>query len=387
MKSFDRRHLVAALLLLLLGGAGGAAVRARLLRVPAVEAGVHEAVFKRTLSGRAATLWDRLVAALSSRSASFPFERLVRLLEGYRSNPAAAAFLEEFRREPELQEYWRQYRHAPDVMDAAALSRKLSDSARFIELLNRHGEDPGFLAVAEALARDLERDVPESVPGQGPVRASRSPGPEAASGGSGGVAPSRAPSEPATQSPPPGRVEARVPQRMGDDRSETPGRRPGREAHQVGKLATLRLAGPSQDLTPWASLCYRDNPSISREECASINRYLGEDPLWSACHKAGLLDKCASLCDDKPELGCGEQSRALRSCRSRWPAQVCADACSARPDCHVPEPSQQGGGEGEGGGNGGQNQDNGPRCPGPNCDRCPGGDREGEPLVDSSGCG
>lgn len=370
--------------LALLGVGAGAAVRFWAASRSGETAGgpSSASAFRPAVSPETAALWERLMRSLGQAgSGRFTIAGLVKLLRGHAADPAAAAFADEFRREPELAAIWSEYENSKDSLNAAWLLSRLSNSPRFIELFQRHSSNPDFRLVSESVERELsaeargERNAP--LEGRGPIAAAgarRGAGP-------GLVLASLAPSAPpAKANAPPGAPdapraaepgEARPPRAdwLPEDSKEITETRTGDEAHRVKKLSRLKAAGPSQDLNPWASLCYHEDPAISRAECAAINDRLGEDALWMACHKAGLLGKCVSLCQGKPELSCGPQATSLQRCLASHSAETCADACTKTPDCRVaPAFSESPANPSEGIDRDGE--DGRWRCPGGNCDKC-----------------
>lgn len=339
-KSRDvKKSLALALLMLLMGAAGGVLIRARLGGGGGgPEPGAAgSSIFGAALSGQAAALFSKLLSAFSVQgSGRFTFQRLLRLLAKYRQDPLARAFAVEFGKDPQLRGIWAEYMRSRDKLDPPWLLNRLSQNKSFVALLNRYAQDPRFASLVESLARgasegaiqggmaqvlrdkDLARDFEnlEAAYGAG-----------GAAGGAGAA----------------GRGSARVGAPGaggGSGEGSTTGARPAAEGrtgeHETLKLASLKAAGPSQVLNPWASLCYKNDSSITRAECSAINEHLGEEALWTACHKAGLLEKCVRLCRTNMELGCASQADQLQACRERHSAAKCAEACS-RGDCVVRE--------------------------------------------------
>lgn len=340
--STERRKGLALVAFLALAGAGGGAgLRFWLAGLGAgvAPAGSSPEAFASGLSGRATSIWTRLLSSLGLQGARpLTVERLVELLQRRRGSPVARAFAADVLRDPALRNIWDEYRRSGDGLGTPWLVKRFSDSRRFNDLLNRYADDPEFAGLADSLARDISGEtVQGGVAGvTGGRGVSAATGGEASAWGPGGGRAGVSASSRARLS------------RQAEGEGAGPGRAAGRGEgsgaggegeHRVLKLVKLQAAGPSQARNPWASLCYKSDGEISREQCAAINRHLGEDALWTACSKAALLDKCVSLCKGNPDLGCGAQAEAMTACRSRWPAQTCAQACSARADCRVDEVS------------------------------------------------
>lgn len=359
MDSQDGRRAFAIGALLLLGICAGMGAREWLAsreQPPLARAPAGETVFGTRLSDQAARVWAELLSAVDARGGGrFTFQRLAALLSRRKADPAARAFAEEFMKDPELEQVWREFVVSERGSDTAWLARKLSDSSRFAKLLNKHSQDRRFLALMQSLtaeARAENAEAPTADPvapfaggGQAPARAAGSkpgaaPGllawggrPGAGLAGPQGQAGAANGGGIVGGEPTPVLEERAAPM---DEKAIIKTSR-GEKGPEALKLAELKTAGPSQDLNPWASLCYRENEAISRDECSAINQHLGEDALWNACLKANLLDRCVTLCQDLPQLRCAEQATALKACRETYSAEQCAHACSAGPDCRVGE--------------------------------------------------
>lgn len=360
----DRRAFFFALLLLV-GLCAGMGVRewagARRQAPIAVATGGGE-VFRTRLSDDAAALWGDLLSALGAGAKRFSFEQLSALLSRHSKDPVARAFVTEFMSDPELQAAWDEFVRSETPSGAERLIRKLSQSSKFAKLMNRFAGDSRFFALVESLTADarshqggpaggaqLAGVLPGFLGGPGPAAA---PAVGAAQGV--GPRPGAGPATAADAAGPGGPVrwnlggEAIGPANGGaegggtkDDGGLTDQKAivnevKGKDTHEVSKLSLLKAAGPSEDLNPWASLCYRENTQISKAECSAINRHLGDDALWSACHKASLLDRCVTLCGNLPELRCADQAQSMRTCLEGGHApERCAQACSASADCRL----------------------------------------------------
>lgn len=353
MDSQTSRRAFAVGVLLLLGIVGGMGLRewrASREAPPLATAPAGEPLFGTRLSDDAAGLWAELLGAVDSRAGRFTFQRLAALLSKRKNDPAAQAFVNEFMKDPELESIWRQF--VVGGSDTGWLARRLTDSSRFAKLLNKHAQDRRFLALMKSLTAEARADADDELPA-GPVAAFGGAGPSGAkdSGGKPGSRPTlpawadRGGAGRQSSQGPGGAQDVAIaagdPTPVLEERAKPLDQKAitktakGEEAPGAVKLAEMKAAGPSQDLNPWASLCYRENESISRAECSKINEYLGEDALWNACHKAQLLDRCLTLCQELPQLRCNDEAQVVKRCLAEHSAEECARACSAGPDCRV----------------------------------------------------
>ncbi|MBI5200393.1 MAG: hypothetical protein HY925_02305 [Elusimicrobia bacterium] len=340
-KRDSKKKLLPALALLaLLGITGGAFLRA-VFRGGAERgkpsAGLSREGGRVALTPQAEAIWSKLLAALSAKGGKpVTIERLLQLFLKGGSDPLATAFAEDFMRDPELASIWNEYLRSQGKLDANWLANRLAESKGFAALVNRYSNHWRFRRLGDSLAKALSgeaaSDGAASLFGEGGAHTGSAPGSGPGGGREAGSARAYARglhgemTGGGANAGSPGRTEA------------APGSPPG-EAHQTLKLIAPIEAGPSVERDPWASLCYQGGAGISREQCAAINRYLGEDALWNACMKAGLLDKCVTLCRGNLELGCEDQAREMQHCRQSASAEACADACS-KGDCRAAIPSE-----------------------------------------------
>ncbi|MBI5202659.1 MAG: hypothetical protein HY925_13795 [Elusimicrobia bacterium] len=304
------------------------------------------------LSPAATGAWNKLLAALGLHGAkTFSTADLVALLSGHDTDPEALAFAAEFRRDPQLMEIWAQYERENDL---AWLARRLSDSRAFTELLNRHADDPRFIAVANLLAGELDSSLAyrrnQGDPGQGlavnrplhPSGAAKETGPVAGKGAVGWQPPVLAALGPKGSSP----VQAgagpelfaavqTAPEKDGQRGVQDAKTQAAGQEHRVDwKLKdTVSKAGPDKDILHYLESLFKSMAKSDRDylidQCAGHGNC---DPTVACNASAALWESCTRACKANPRctIQFPPDRPAPNPCADPE-SRSCAQFCSANP--------------------------------------------------------
>ncbi|MCX5788132.1 MAG: hypothetical protein NTX64_06435 [Elusimicrobia bacterium] len=167
----DGSRKLAVLAALLLLGIGGGAVGRKLLRAPSTPqpyqpyAARTASPFQSTgFTADVAAAWSRLLDVLKMPGAQgFSYDRFATLLLGH-DEPAAVAFFKDYSASPNLLRTWNEFRarRNENGVDAYWLAQKLSKSGEFAGLLNKHAQDPAFMAFGDKVTKELSSAVLQS---------------------------------------------------------------------------------------------------------------------------------------------------------------------------------------------------------------------------------